>query len=369
MKTWDAIVVGAGPAGCAAAYDLAVRGREVLLIDKADFPRQKACAGGLTIKAAKALRYSIESVVRQKVDRILIEREPGRTTTLAQRSPCCFMTVRQEFDDFCFRQTVSAGARFRRIRAINAIDQDFSDVVLSVDGEMLRARFVVGADGVHSRIRQLIGMGSGWFWRGFALEAIVPHAGASAEDLAFDFAPVREGYGWVFPKGDHLNIGLYSYADDEKIDRVRLSAYVRSRSATADADCIIGQYAGFGAARHNPLPGRVFLAGDAGGFVDPLTGEGIYFAIASGQAAAAAIESNLSSGERAHEEFARATAPIRANLAVATSAARWFYRNLDLAYRLISMPLLHKTALNAFANGSDLSRLADRVRKMLPDAV
>jgi geranylgeranyl reductase family protein len=368
MKIWDAIVVGAGPAGCAAAYDLAVRGREVLLIDKADFPRQKACAGGLTIKAVKALRYSIEPVVRQKIDRIRIEREPDRTTILGRRFTCCLMTVRQEFDDFCFRQTVDVGAQFRRIRSIDTVDQSFTDVTLSVDGETLRAKFVVGADGVHSRIRQLTGMGSSWFWRGFALEAIVPHAGARAEDLTFDFAPVRDGYGWVFPKGNHLNIGLYSYADNEKIDRARLLAYVRHRVATADADCIIGQYAGFGAAQHSPPPGRIFLAGDAGGFVDPLTGEGIYFAIASGQAAAVAIESDLTSGSPAQEEFARATAPLRANLAIATSAARWFYRNLDLAYRLISIPLLHKTALNTFSNGSDLSRLADRVRKMLPDA-
>ena len=64
-QLWDAIVVGAGPAGCAAAYDLAVAGQSVLLVDKSEFPRPKACAGGLTIKAVKALRYSIDPVVRQ----------------------------------------------------------------------------------------------------------------------------------------------------------------------------------------------------------------------------------------------------------------------------------------------------------------
>src|ERR1700757_250084 len=106
MKTWDAIIVGAGPAGCAAAYDLAAAGHEVLLLDKAEFPRQKACAGGLTLKAIKALRYSVEPVVRQKIARMRLERDAARTTTMSRRTPCCFMTVRQELDDFCFRKTV-----------------------------------------------------------------------------------------------------------------------------------------------------------------------------------------------------------------------------------------------------------------------
>jgi geranylgeranyl reductase family protein len=368
MKIWDAIIVGAGPAGCGAAFDLAHYGREVLLLDKAEFPRQKACAGGLTVKAVKALRYSIEPVVRQQVAQMRLERAVGRATTLRRRSICCFLTVRQELDDFCLHQTTLPGVQFRRIRTIDAIAQEPTGVTISVDGDVLRTRFLVGADGVHSRVRQLSGMGSGWFWRGFALEATVPMLNAAAHDLAFDFAPVRYGYGWVFPKGDHLNIGLYSCAPDEKIDRARLSAYIRSRLAHADAECIIGQYAGFGAAQHKPSADRIFLAGDAGGFVDPLTGEGIYFAIVTGQAAGAAIEKELASGGLAHEEFARLTAPIRADLAVSTAAARWFYRNLDLAYRLISIPLLRKSALNAFANGSDLAKLAARVKKLVPKA-
>ncbi|MBV8436741.1 MAG: geranylgeranyl reductase family protein [Silvibacterium sp.] len=369
MKTWDAIIVGAGPAGCAAAYDLAVHGREVLLLDKSDFPRQKACAGGLTVKTVKALRYSIEPVVRQRIAQIRVERDAGRAAILCRRSAFCFMTVRQEFDYFCVRQTIAAGAQFRRISAITTITQEASGVTLWVDGELLRTRFLVGTDGVHSRVRQLTGMGSGWFWRAFALEATVPLPDASSQDLVFDFAPVRGGYGWVFPKGNHLNIGLYSCAAGERIDRARLSAYIRSRSGDVDAEDMIGQYAGFGAAQHNYLSGRIFLAGDAGGFVDPLTGEGIYFAIVSGQAAAAAIERDLEDGIPAHAEFVRNTAAVRADLGISTSAARWFYRNLDLGYRLLSMTVVHRFALNAFANGPDLASLAARVKQLLPRAV
>jgi len=365
MRVWDAIVVGAGPAGCAAAYDLAATGRDVLLLDRAEFPRQKACAGGLTLKAVKALRYSIEPVVRQRISHMRVERDASRSIVLRRRSPYCVMTVRQELDDYCFRQTLATGAEYQRICAFTAITEDSSGVAVIADGQTLKARFLIGADGVHSQVRQLTGGDNSWFWRAFALEATVVLPNASEQALVFDFAPVRDGYGWIFPKGDHINIGLYSYASDEKIDRTRLAAYIRDRCGDASATGVIGQYAGFGAARHEIAATRIFLVGDAGGFVDPLTGEGIYFAIASGQAAASAIETGLDSDAPGHLHFTQGTAKLRAELAISTSAARWFYGNLDQGCRLLSMPLLRAAALNAFANGLGLAGLATHAKKLV----
>jgi geranylgeranyl reductase family protein len=365
MKLWDAIVVGAGPAGCAAAYDMARSGREVLLLDRAEFPRQKACAGGLTLKAMQALRYSIDPVVRERISDMHIERGPGNSAVLRRRSPYCFMTVRQDLDDYCLRQTLAAGANLQRIHALTGIREDSAGITVLTDSGELRTRFLIAADGVHSQVRQLAGLDSGWFQRGFALEAVLPMENAATQNLIFDFAPIRDGYGWIFPKGDHVNIGLYCYSGEEKIDRARLAAYVRHRYGNAArAGDVIGQYVGMGAAKHEITAGKVFLTGDAGGFVDPLTGEGIYFAIASGQAAAEAIESELRSGAQAHVHFAQATVKLRSNLAVATSAARWFYSHLDLGYRFIATPLLQSATLNAIANGLSLAKLAVRVRKL-----
>jgi geranylgeranyl reductase family protein len=373
MKLWDAIVIGAGPAGCAAAYDLAKAGREVLLLDRAEFPRQKACAGGLTTKTLRVLRYPIDPVVRQRLSQLRIERDARHSTVLKRRADYCFMTVRQELDEYCFRQTLAAGAHFQRIRGISAIDETADRVEIRIasgdsggdaQGQTLHARYLIGADGVHSQVRQLTGSGDGWFWRAFALEANVRVANASSEELVFDFAPVRDGYGWIFPKGDHVNIGLYSYAREEKIDRARLAAYVRTRYGDAPAEDVIGQYAGFGAAQHSVPATRVFLVGDAGGFADPLTGEGIYFAIVSGQAAAEAIEAALHQGVPAHIGFQKATEKLRADLGLSTSGARWFYGHLDQGYRYLSMPLLKGMALRAFAEGVNLSKLASRVRKL-----
>ena len=249
MKLWDAIVVGAGPAGCSAAYDLAQRGREVLLLDRAVFPRQKACAGGLTTKTLRALRYSVDPIVRQRLNHLRIERDAGRSTVLRRRSDYCFMTVRKELDQYCLRQTLAAGAQFQRIRAVSAIAQNDNLVEIGVDGKVLRARYLIGADGVHSQVRQLTQSAtasasqpdSGWFWRAFALEANVKVANPACEELVFDFAPVRDGYAWIFPKGDHVNVGLYSYSPDEKIDRARLAAYIRARYGDAPVEDEIGR--------------------------------------------------------------------------------------------------------------------------------
>jgi len=141
-QLWDAIVVGAGPAGCAAAYDLAVAGQSVLLVDKRDFPRDKACAGGLTMKAVKALRYSIEPVVKQVVRHVQLE-GGSLFSPLKSRDPICVMTVRSELDEYCLGKTIEVGARFRRIGALQQIARSKDAVQLITNGETYRARFLV----------------------------------------------------------------------------------------------------------------------------------------------------------------------------------------------------------------------------------
>jgi len=364
MERWDAIVVGAGPAGCAAAWDLAAGGRSVLLLDRAEFPRHKACAGGLTRKSLRALRYSVAPVTRVSVSTIVVEKRQGEATALSSRNPVCAMTVRRELDEFCLRQTLAAGAHFARIGFIDAIETGPEGIVVRTRGRDFQGRFLVGADGVHSRVRHLLcGDQPAWFRRGLAIEADLHPAGGSQSDLLFDFASIRQGYGWLFPKGDHLNAGLYTEAPGEKLDRARLLAWVHDRFPGAELEHITGQYLGFGADKVRPAEGRVFLVGDAGGFADPLTGEGIHGAIASGQAAAAAIDSDLRGRAPARLVFLQATESLRRDLQLSASGARWFYANLDLGYRALTAPLLRGAVINAYANGTKIAALANAIRR------
>lgn len=361
MEQCDVIIVGAGPAGCAAAFDLASSGRSVLLLDRADFPRHKACAGGLTRKTLRALRYSVAPVTREIVSSIQVE-SCGEEATLSSRNPVCVMTVRRELDDYCLRQTLAAGARFLRIGPIHQIRLSDGEVLLTAGDRTFRSRFLIGADGVHSQVRRLLlGDSSAWFRRGFALEAELCNAGPSG--LLFDLAGVRQGYGWVFPKRDHLNIGLYTESPTEKIDRERLLRWVQLRFPHPELRHITGQFLGFGAENPPPPLRRAFLIGDAGGFADPLTGEGIYGAVSSGQAAAAAIQAELAGQSPADRAFAATTAPLRRDLRLSATGARWFYGNLDTAFRALTAPLLRSATINAYANGTRIAALANAVRR------
>jgi geranylgeranyl reductase family protein len=383
---WDAIVVGAGPAGCAAAYDLAAAGRRVLLLDRAAFPRPKACAGGLTMKAVRALRYPIDPVVRRWVNSIDLQGPGAEKRTVGRRTPACAMTVRDELDHFCLAKTLERGAQFRRIAPVCAVEGGEERVTLRCsDGQRFAARFLIGADGVHSSIRALCfphaaASEGGWFRKGFALEANVAYSRLDEKfPLAFDFAPdagAMRGYGWLFPRDNHVNVGLYTEEVGHgapALNRARLDAYIKARcGAGRQVSSSVGQFLGLGAAAYRPAQNtRVLLVGDAAGFVDPLTGEGIYAAIRSGQAAASAVDAALRSHTRdgLAGHFVAASARLRDDLQVAEHAASRFYAQPKSGFDLLRLPLVPRAVLHAYAEGVSLSRLLRGVRlarRLLP---
>src|SRR4029077_20143871 len=152
MRSCDAVIIGAGPAGCAAAYDLAAAGLSVLLLDKKAFPRVKPCGGALTIKAVKRLRYSIAPVIRSVVRDLEVSVNGRRSRVLTCGHPIAVMTVRQDFDAYCLEQTLRRGASVEQIGEIMGIVEDDSGVTLRLNsGEALRCSYTTGADGANSR--------------------------------------------------------------------------------------------------------------------------------------------------------------------------------------------------------------------------
>lgn len=364
MQIWDVIVVGAGPAGCAAAYDLATGGRSVLLLDKCEFPRSKACAGGLTIKAVRALRYSIAPVVVATICRIQVSKYLREATSLQSSKPLCLMTVREELDAFCLKHTIDAGAEFRKIGKLEALcETSDSAELLSSDGEF-RARFVIGADGANSQVRKFIGDPQ-WFRAGFALEAKVPSYGHGL-DMHLDFGVVSDGYGWVFPKSGHLNVGIYSESQQLKITRGLLADYIQKKLSTEHFDDVIGQYLGMGGRGKEHIRRRILLVGDAAGLVDPLTGEGIHNAIVSGQAAARAINGELEGGMAASTKYQEELREMKLDLALSERAAKRFYGNLNWGYSALTFPLVRRVALQTYLQGLNFGRALKRYSFVLP---
>jgi len=270
--------------------------------------------------------------------------------------PVNVMTVRSEFDAYCLRQTVTAGARFQIISTIRSVTARENGAIVNTDEGDFRCHFLIGADGANSRIRRLSNQFSD-ITLGFALETCLPVSDADAIDMAFDFGRVKNGYGWVFPKDDHVNIGLYTNAAEVRISRQELDAYARQKCGRPPSASVVGHHIGLGGPWYRPKSRRVFLIGDAAGMVDPLLGEGIYFAIKSGQIAAAAIQGAVFDPGEAVIAFRSGLKSLQRDLSFCHLAAHLFYRKLDHGYNALTFPITRYTLMRGYAMGLPLSVL------------
>jgi geranylgeranyl reductase family protein len=351
--TADVVVVGAGPSGCAAAYDLARCGARVLLLDRTRFPRRKICAGGLTVKARKSLRYSVEPVIDKDICRLTISCRQRHRTTLKSVDAICHMVERSAFDRYCLDQTLAAGARFGIVRRIDRVVETEEAVSLSTDAGCIRTPYVIGADGIYSRIRKLTGRFPA-IRTGFAVEGIIEGQPPARLTMGFDFSQVAGGYGWIFPKRDHINVGLYCRYPNGSLSRRALVDYVRSRTAVRSVHRIAGYPLGTGGEYYRPGRGRVVLVGDAAGLVEPLLGEGLFHAVRSGQLAAAAILAADATGADACRLYERALRPIQADLRFARIAAMPFYRLPMCGHLLLGWWPVRIALMGGFAHGLPL---------------
>ncbi|MGI9516141.1 MAG: geranylgeranyl reductase family protein [Pirellulaceae bacterium] len=357
MTDYDVIIVGAGPAGCGAAWDLGRRGRSVLLLDRHQFPRAKACGGGLTIKTLRALRYSVSPVVQQVCNRMRISLRNERPAILSAPSDICAMVVREEFDAYCLQETRDAGAEFRTIGRLMDVTESSDGVVIDTDAGPWRSRFLIGADGADSRVRKL----SDQFHpdrQALAIECQIPREPLKSNDMDFDFHVVPHGYGWAFPKAEHWNVGVAALrASSGKALRRLLKDYVDQKFPGSQMTQTIGHRVGIGGWNYQPTSERVFLVGDAAGFCEPMLAEGIHNAIASGQVAAQAIEHNLATGESALQRFRQGLKPIWQDLRSCRRGAGFFYRYPRLGYSILAKPMFHRPLLGGFAQGQAVATI------------
>ena len=359
---FDAIVVGAGPAGTAAAYDLHCAGHRVLLVDRRSFPRMKPCGGGITIKTLKRLRWAVTPVLETATRRLRMGVSGvarPRQAVFEAGSDVCTFAVRAAFDAYNLDRVVEAGVQFQRVDGISSIAVDGHGVRAAFGDRTVSAKYLVGADGANSTVRRLTGPAP-WFRRGFAIEGLVPNAAIGEPPIAqFLFGQVRHGYGWLFPKRDHVNAGIYTWDDAVTLGKDQLTAYVRDRLGVDAVDHMVGFPIGFGAHTAPRGSERIVLVGDAGGFAEPLLGEGIHNAVKSGQAAAAAIDA-VESGRavRLPDAYRHATAPIRSDLATYERAKRLFYAGSGAAgFRALGARPVRTAMMRGFAAGLTLDEI------------
>jgi geranylgeranyl reductase family protein len=266
---YDVAIIGAGPAGSAAAYRLATAGASVLLLDKATFPRDKPCGGGVTGRAARLLPFSIEPVVEDVVDRLECGLRYRHRFTRQARAPLAYMTQRRRLDHFLLQKAAEAGADVRERETADARELD--------------ARIVIGADGCNGSSAKQLGLASPVV-HGVALEANYPYEARFASAMVLEIAVIRGGYGWIFPKGDHINVGVGGNGEEGPKMRAELRRMCEAYGIDPDAaQDTRGYRLPMRRSDTRLARGRTAVIGDAAGLVDPLSGDGMYEAFLSAQ--------------------------------------------------------------------------------------
>jgi geranylgeranyl reductase family protein len=265
----------------------------VLLADRAAFPRDKPCGGGLTGRALRHAPCDVSPVVEQVVDRFTLRLRYGRRFTRRHREPLILMTQRRRLDEHLVAEAVSAGAVFRDRCRVDALEPDGLGVTARVGADRIRTDVLIGADGANSVVARAVGLG-GEIVHGVALEGNVPWEAADRRPFVatawIELGAVPGGYGWVFPKGDHANLGVGGWGSEGPRLRTHLARLALAHGVGIEAlRDVKGHRLPMRRLGARPAAGRVLLVGDAAGLVDPLSGDGIYEGFVSARLAAAAI--------------------------------------------------------------------------------
>jgi geranylgeranyl reductase family protein len=289
VERFDAIVVGAGPAGSTAAFRLSRAGARVLLLDRERFPRDKPCGGGLTYRAVRQLPVGVEPVIEDTVRRFELGFRYGRRFERRSSEPLVLMTQRRRLDAHLAEQAADAGADFRDGVRATGLELEEGGGLVRFDGAAAAAPVVIGADGVNGLTARSLELAGGRSY-GVALEGNVScvHAREGYRGRAVvELGAVPGGYAWVFPKGDHVNVGVGGWESQGPRLREHLERACSEYGLPAERlQSLRGYRLPMRLAGARARRGRALLVGDAAGLVDPLSGDGIYEALVSSRLAA-----------------------------------------------------------------------------------
>jgi geranylgeranyl reductase family protein len=300
---YDVLIVGGGPAGSMAAIQLIGSGLRVAILDRAQFPRIKPCGGGISCRAYRRfskLEHVLKSVPTNLVHKLVFESPSGDAVEFSGNGPLYAMIRRLEFDNALLNHCKAGGIEVREDVTVSRVEVGADGVRLtSSANEEFLADLVIGTDGVNSIVAVQTGMRGPWRHNQIAIdgteESPRTHLGVNQDTMYVYYGyGGAYGYGYLFPKASHVNVGvgyfLEYYKRDvsqkpylqhlEFLDHLKTTAVLSGQSQRENFHAYVLPVGG-------PLErisrDRVLLAGDAAGFVNGFTAEGIYYAMVSGE--------------------------------------------------------------------------------------
>jgi geranylgeranyl reductase family protein len=304
----DLIVVGGGPAGASCARRAVQRGLDVVVFEKAVHPRRKACGGGFRPGLLDLLDFNATPALdRESCGSHLFS--PSRTKVVATKDMITgYLVKREVFDKLLLDKAVEAGAEVISGVEIVDVTESAGEVIAHrADGESVKAKFLVGADGVNSKVARKSGLKPRWRDDeiGLCIEARVPMSepdivritkGPYDRDLfciQIYFGGIRHGYAWCFPKKGEVSLGmgcLMPYAANLKEAWTNFTAeFSQLYNVSVELSEETAMRVPLKEPVHKTVTKRILLVGDAGGFVSAATGEGMCYAIETGQIAAEVV--------------------------------------------------------------------------------
>ena len=324
---YDIVIVGAGPAGSTAAKILASQDLNVLLIDKEKFPRNKPCGGGLPIRSLKRFPYikDINVIESYSYGGYLYPPSLCNNIEIIKQEPVIAMVLRKKFDNALVKLAIDNGAKFLDGKSVTdlKITLDKAQITLD-DGREIQTDLVIGADGFLSTIAQKAGLATRHRNKGisvveeFSLKKDTMDQFYTNKRLCHIHSKIHgiSGYGWVFPKQSHVNIGLAKYltngnsVNDKKNIREEFKEYLTLlRNTDIIPKNIESTQLRGGTLQVKPLEktyaDRIILCGDAAGLINPVSGEGIYYALASGEIAARVASESIKKDDSSEQFLSR----------------------------------------------------------------
>jgi len=352
-------VVGAGPAGSSAARIAAEAGARVLLLDRARFPRYKTCGGGITGFSLRAMPDAARRAFEAEITDFGLSRRGRDRVMLHADESFLGMVQRERFDQLLVDSAVAAGAVFRDGTAVRGLAEDDDGVTVRLEGEELRARVVVGADGSNGRTSGYVGVEFAGSDLGLEVELA-----ASGHDWShtalFDWGADRGSYAWLFPKRDALTIGVIQRTGLPDATRAYLELWLRQLGLAGATRVRESGHLTRWRSRRSPLRrGSVLVAGEAAGLLEPWTREGISFALRSGAMAGAAAAAATRAGDAVarQEALDGYLAAVERELVPQIRAGQVMLRALErspaLLHRVLAHTALGRRTFLALCRGSD----------------